>query len=66
MRKTIRRLFRSNALFTIGIIICMLWILAASASRRQAAIIGLAPISSGRTSSAVSFTAGATLCSPGF
>ena len=29
MRKTIRRLFRSNALFTIGIIICMLWILAA-------------------------------------
>ena len=29
MRKTIRRLFRSNALFTIGVIICMLWILAA-------------------------------------
>lgn len=29
MRKTIRRLFRSNALFTIGIIICMIWILAA-------------------------------------
>ncbi len=29
MRKTIKRLFCSNALFTIGVIICLLWILAA-------------------------------------